>query len=189
MNDVPGRRTRVILRAAKVLALLAVLALLSPFALEVALGVVTSMMAGGCDSARFGGSHPLVEAMQREARSACRKAGTGREAAVTIDVAALSDRPWDRVHFVPPYWRRLATARQIGLDWNVLACTRSYAYDEWSQMVFIDGNEAVTYFDIPTHGLFAYPVIAQGHEGYGRQASKLQVVCGDEAGRNSAAEG
>ena len=94
-----------------------------------------------------------------------------------IDLGAVLGASWQRVYFVEPYQRRLSTVRQVGLHWHALACTRSHAYDEWSQMIFTDGGDVVAYFDIPTHGLFEYSVISTGGSGYGREAAVLKVAC------------
>ncbi|MDX8377669.1 MAG: hypothetical protein R8L53_06555 [Mariprofundales bacterium] len=85
---------------------------------------------------------------------------------------------WDKLHIYLPYTPKSNIATSIGYEWNVLACTKSDIYDEWTQFVFTKNNEVINFFDASSH-YFNWNKLTnkQLEEGLSNSEALLSVNC------------
>ena len=89
---------------------------------------------------------PQAAALNQAILAACR-AGTPT---VEIDLSRLWAEPWSRLELFFPYHGNFEVIRRIGFDPEVMACTRSRFYDEWTQAVLQGEKGVIALFDLPT---------------------------------------
>ena len=90
-----------------------------------------------------------------------------------IELAALGDGDWDRVHFFPPYTTRLDVEAALGVTWPKLGGSDVEASENVTLVVFLKGGQIVRSFDHPrADGDFA---AVQSRVGLGRDQARFVV--------------